>query len=95
MAVDQGPTTMRQAVAAPPPPTLPLQSFHPSSSRSCLNLRANDWVRPEASSSDSTITHTYFLSLSDLCDVGLVGAAQVYPLFMTMGVVVAALPEHH
>ncbi|PWZ05577.1 hypothetical protein Zm00014a_037944 [Zea mays] len=49
-------------MAAPPPPTLPLQSFHPSPPRSCLGLRANDWV---------------------------------YLLFMTMGVVVAALPEHH
>ncbi|PWZ08351.1 Asparagine synthetase [glutamine-hydrolyzing] [Zea mays] len=49
-------------MAAPPPPTLPLQSFHPSPPRSCLGLRANDWV---------------------------------YLLFMTMGVVVAALREHH
>jgi hypothetical protein len=42
-AVDRGPTTVRQAaVAAPPPPTSPLQSFHPSPSRSCLGLSAND-----------------------------------------------------
>jgi hypothetical protein len=33
-------------------------------------------------------TRTYSLSLSYLCDVGLVGAARVYPLFVTTGVVI-------
>jgi hypothetical protein len=33
-----------------------------------------------------TLPLSLSLSLSDLCDGGLIGAAQVYPLFMTMGV---------
>jgi hypothetical protein len=83
-AADRGPATVREAteaIAAPPPPTSPLHSPHPSSPRPRLSLTATRWVQPKASSSS-----THFLSLSDLCDGGLIGAAQVYPLFMTMGV---------
>nr|ACN27425.1 unknown [Zea mays] len=49
-AADRGPATVREAteaIAAPPPPTSPLHSPHPSSSRPRLSLTATRWVQPK------------------------------------------------